>query len=203
VSARDIKHAAFQFLPMTASRAVGFWCCEEAFTQEECDRIDAMARALNFERAGVKGEGDEMRESEGRSSFVSWIGYSPDTEWLYTRLAHHVQYANQMIGGFQLWGFAEALQYSVYPPGVGFDWHSDHGSTPDEPPRPPRKVSFTLQLSREGDYEGGDFEVMRHAASRRRGDMVVFPAFASHRVAPITSGERVSLAGWVCGDEFK
>jgi PKHD-type hydroxylase len=71
----------------------------------------------------------------------------------------------------------------------------------------------TVQLSQEGDYEGGDFEleevqkapdragqrIKALTEARQRGTVLVFPSFLYHRVTPVTSGMRRSLVAWYLG----
>ena len=71
-----------------------------------------------------------------------------------------------------------------------------------------RKLSFSLQLSNDHDYVGGDFQVRNADRSvdealwtrmRQRGSFIVFPSLTVHQVTPVIFGERRSLVGWVLG----
>ena len=62
-------------------------------------------------------------------------------------------------------------------------------------------VSFTLFLSPPEAYAGGEL-VLETAAGEEAfklaaGSLVTYPATMLHRVAPVTSGERLVAAGWV------
>ena len=76
-----------------------------------------------------------------------------------------------------------------------------------------RKLSMTVNLSREDEYEGGNlkFDLGPHnkkryyecIESRKRGSIIVFPSSTYHQVTPITKGIRHSLVMWALGKPFK
>ena len=109
---------------------------------------------------------------------------------------------------------------SVYKLNQFYDWHCDSWVKPYDKPESPdhgkiRKLSVTVSLSDDTDYEGGDFEFdFRNTDSgsnqprlckeiRPKGSVVVFPSFVWHRVKPVTSGTRYSLVIWNLGWPFK
>lgn len=65
-----------------------------------------------------------------------------------------------------------------------------------------RKLSFSVQLSDPTSYRGGDLMIGNHVVSRSQGTMVVFSSLLSHEVAPMLSGTRHALVGWVHGPAF-
>lgn len=87
--------------------------------------------------------------------------------------------------------------FSRYQPGMEYGAHVDDaimgGMRTD--------VSVTVFLSDPGDYEGGEL-VIESAAGEQdvklaAGDAVVYPTTFLHRVAPVTSGERLAAVTWV------
>lgn len=62
-------------------------------------------------------------------------------------------------------------------------------------------VSFTLFLSEPEDYEGGELVIEPSAGEDKiklpAGALYTYPAGTLHRVAPVTSGERLVCVGWV------
>ena len=74
-----------------------------------------------------------------------------------------------------------------------------------------RKLTAIIQLSDGEDYEGGDFEFGLTdkegngliKGNRTKGCLIIFPAFLSHRVTPITKGKRYSIITWMEGDTFR
>ena len=92
------------------------------------------------------------------------------------------------------------LRYDV---GQKFDWHFDV-----MPKEPTRKLGFSLQLSEDTDYEGGDLEIYgvdekSTKQFRTRGALIVFPSYVWHRITPVTKGQRLAMVGWVHGDTFQ
>ena len=70
---------------------------------------------------------------------------------------------------------------------------------------PVRKISMTLLLSPENQFEGGDLEIMAKGqrAPLKQGHAIMFASFLNHRVAPVTRGVRQSLVMWFGGTPFK
>ena len=77
-----------------------------------------------------------------------------------------------------------------------------------------RKLSMTINLSDEEEYEGGNlkFDFGPHSTENRfveckeirpKGSIVVFPSFIYHQVTPIKKGVRYSLVLWSLGLPFK
>jgi PKHD-type hydroxylase len=63
-----------------------------------------------------------------------------------------------------------------------------------------------VQLSASADYDGGNLEFLNAAydpkALRQQGIIVVFPAYFTHRITPVTRGERIAMVGWIHGDSY-
>jgi PKHD-type hydroxylase len=146
-----------------------------------------------------------------RRSNTSWLNYQ-DCAWLYDHLAWIVQQLNGQFYGYDLWGFCEDMQYTVYESDTkGFyDWHQDSMGNSIEnniDKRTPRKFSISLLLSDPNEYEGGDLIIKSGTndivAPRERGIVTAFPSFQTHKVTPVTSGVRKSLVVWVTGPAFK
>ena len=70
---------------------------------------------------------------------------------------------------------------------------------------PVRKISMTVLLSHEDQFEGGDLELMAPGkkTSLKQGHAVMFASFLNHRVAPVTRGVRQSLVMWFGGTPFR
>ena len=67
-----------------------------------------------------------------------------------------------------------------------------------------RKLSTTLALNPESDYEGGEFKIHHTPIDRRvdSGQMICFPSFKVHEVRPVTKGVRASIVWWAHGPDF-
>lgn len=198
-------HAALQFVPVNAMRRQEVVVLTDVLTEEELARLDAGLAPLVLEDARVGPDHENGVDYDVRDSRVAWLAHGEPSAWLYLAMMRGVQRANLFMG-LDVWGFAEPFQYSEYGPGAHYCWHKDSGISQDEAPRPPRKISFTLQLSRPDEYSGGELEFLldtRFTASRGRGDMILFPSHCPHRVNFVDAGLRRSLVGWACGPEFR
>ncbi|QHI36605.1 PKHD-type hydroxylase [Kordia antarctica] len=171
------------------------------FLPHEIDRI------LNFwdDDKTIKATlaGENKHDDELRKSSVMFIDNTPENDWIYKKLASLAITCNNERYWFDLLGFHQELQLTRYSEGDFFDWHMDFG--PGEISA--RKLSMTIQLSDENDYEGGDLQFMINhkivAAPRKKGTIIIFPSFIMHRVTPITKGIRQSIVGWVSGPPYR
>ena len=198
------------FAPREARAYTSHVVLAGAFSPRQCQRIVALGTSLGADDAQLAS--DEPLDDTLRRARVAWIPPEPDTAWLYDKLAALAQRANRSYG-FDLTGFGEDLQYTVYDePGAFYTWHQD-GLTGDVATR---KLAMVVQLSDPSDYEGADLELFDSVADlssdeladanderRRQGTVVAFPAFEYHRVTPLVSGVRRSLVVWVSGPPFR
>lgn len=169
---------------------------EGVFTPEECEKVIAIGQRRPREDARVQSYGNAARVGH-----VAWVDPGPETLWVYQRLATIVAWVNQAFQ-FELLGFADALQYTVYGIGHKFDWHVDIGAGQASN----RKVSITVQLSDESSYEGGGLQFISApdmTMPKSRGTAILFPSYLAHRVADVTDGLRCSLVGWAAGQPFR
>ena len=175
----------------------------DAFSPVECDRLVRMAAEAPSQDARLVGR---ARDHNLRRADLVWVDDLPDTGWVMDRLIDVVRVANRALFDFDLTEFAESPQIARYGAEREghFDWHADIG---DGKLAARRKVTLVVQLSEPGDYRGGALEVMPsgHAieADRSRGAATLFPAFALHRVTPVTEGARLSLTVWAHGPAFR
>jgi PKHD-type hydroxylase len=85
-----------------------------------------------------------------------------------------------------------------------YDWHQDvnwNGQTDID-----RKISITVQLSNENEYDGGNFEfdeLETNTNFKLKGTIIIFPSYLRHRVTPVTSGVRKSLVAWFSGPQWR
>lgn len=179
----------------------------DAFTQEEMDRIEAYGDRLTADRATLLGAPDDQAAADRddvRITRTAWISLGPETKWIYDRMQGVVRALNERTYQFDLSGFSENFQYTIYhgTEGGHYDWHVDQG-----PLHIRRKLSLSLQVSDSSQYEGCDLEFFAgnktETAPRSRGTVVAFPSYVLHRVTPVVSGTRKSLVVWVTGPRFK
>jgi len=137
-----------------------------------------------------------------RNSQQIWL---TDSHWIAGVVSHYASIANRHFG-YDLTGIHQhALQYTVYNAGGFFHWHED------EPPKPTlpevRKLAFSLQLSSEEEYTGGELQIYHCGntffAPKQKGSITFFDARCLHRVRKIKSGIRRALVGWIGGPPWK
>lgn len=178
---------------------------ENGFTDAQIDDIIRIGEALAMNDAVVGGQKQGEDISHLRKSKTSWIKLNDETTWLYDSLAYIARQINGQFYEYDLSGFVEDMQYTVYHGDGGdhYSWHIDKGI----PQLAPRKLSMVLQLTDPSEYVGGDLEFFYSStpmkATKKKGLIYVFPSWMVHRVTPVTSGIRRSLVIWVAGPKFR
>ena len=107
------------------------------------------------------------------------------------------------IGGVLSPEWPTLFEYNV---GGHYGWHTDMFYTETTPIPACRKLSMSVFLNQVGeDYEGGAVEFMGNLGivEANKGDCIVFPAYMTHRVLPVTKGQRNVIVGWLHGESFK
>jgi PKHD-type hydroxylase len=175
-----------------------------AFTPEEMDRIEVTGDVLPLTQAGLMTDIEAKTRDRIRVTRTAWMDGVEENKWIYNRTQQIAMMINAMAYRFDLTGFSERIQYSVYHGSEGghYDWHVDQGPLVTR-----RKLSLTLQLTDPSQYQGGDLQFLAGAetetAPRERGMLVAFPSYGVHRVAPVTAGTRKSLVIWITGPQFR
>ena len=185
-------------LPLPLCKIVREW-----MDQSDTDKI------IEYAHAKVGGL-DEVED--GRSSMVAWLH---ETNWIPSMLQWYIGQVNKRYFGYELVGYDnETVQLTKYDVGDYYDWHIDEQRNPidlmqENSGEFVRKLSFTLQLSGEGEYEGGDLEFLnpmnteeKTTIVKKQGLLTVFDSRIPHRVTKVTSGTRYSLVGWLKGGRF-
>tara|TARA_R110000744_G_scaffold368507_1_gene478415 strand:+ start:4887 stop:5513 length:627 start_codon:yes stop_codon:yes gene_type:complete len=148
------------------------------------------------ERGTVKYSGTNNRD-------IAYIQPNESSHWLYDLLFPLALEANSKHYHFDIDTVTDPIHYVIYPEDEGhLDWHYDVGALGVNR----RKLAMTVQLSDSNDYTGGEFQIMSGGSKgggegvitlpREKGDVMVFPSFLMHRVAPIKSGRRKCLVFW-------
>ena len=195
--------SVYQLLP-SPSLAIGennFSTWENGFTDEQLKRICEIGDNLEFSSASL---GEGVVDNSIRITKTSWIQLNDETTFIYDSLGFITRQLNGQFFDFDLFGFAEHLQYTVYHDnGSKYDWHLDRGMSTFAP----RKLSLVLQLSDPSEYEGGDLELFTGSnpivVTKQRGLVTAFPSFVLHRVTPVTKGTRKTLVAWLTGPKFR
>lgn len=159
-------------------------------------------------KVGSDNEGGQ-EDTSIRNSQVSFIQREQNTDWMFNKFAEITSVINSEHYQFDL-DHISAFQYTTYKEGGFYDWHIDADFKRCFGPNH-RKLGFSLLLSDPSEFTGGEFEIIPGGnpnipvkiENLQQGDLLVFPSFTPHRVAPITSGKRKSLVWWVEGPKFK
>ena len=175
---------------------------EGAFTEQELNWLQDKAKRAE-QNATVGEDGVGVVNANVRRSQVSWLNNSPDTKWLFDKLADVVSKMNAQHFRFDLTGFGETLQLTNYDQSENgmYGWHQDYGGGIS------RKLSMAVQLTDPSEYEGGNLQVLTSSqpqnVRKQRGLIAIFPSYILHQVTPVTQGSRQSLVAWVSGPAFK
>lgn len=180
---------------------------ESGFNDDEINTIKKIAeKYATDEGQVVDPTGKNYSNPQMRSSSIKRLsGSDAELAWVSERLMRIATDANTSLRwNFSIVGFYEMLQLAKYDSEQAghYGQHYDIGSGVEGIGF--RKISVSVQLSDESEYEGGELEVIGFkAAPKKKGGVIVFPSFLMHRVAPVTKGVRESLVGWVAGPPFK
>lgn len=177
------------------------WAALDDFlTPQECDSLQSLVSGT-IAPAKISTEIEGFVDPNLRTSDIGWINGNEASGWLFRRLWEAIGEANHQMFFYDL-QFLEPLQYTVYrAEQQGFyDKHYDWGAGDSGM----RKLSFSIQLSDDVEYSGGDLILYTGdkggvPAPRRRGTIIVFPSWMMHEVTPVTQGVRKSLVGWFQG----
>ena len=172
-----------------------WYMCPQFLTEDELKLIEESVKSQSFEQSSTVGEnGTDYRDSRHK-----WVSF--DETWLYDKIWHWANVANDELWHFDLEGFIDNAQYTCYDmPNGHYDWHLDIlGKDINH-----RKISMICLLGDE--FVGGNVEFktgkMNNLIEIPKGGAVFFPSFYLHRVMHITSGQRKSLVQWVSGNPY-
>ena len=176
------------------------------FSPEQCQDIINMGHQQKAEKAkvGIKNEKEGRYDTKKRVTTISWIPFSalPQMYKVIERTMHQV---NGNHFGYEGMTLTAPAQFTEYPKGGFYDWHMDaEVSCQCEPPV--RKVSMTILLSPQEEFEGGDLEFMTEGnkpPQLLQGQAIFFCSLLRHRVSKVKKGIRRSLVMWFGGPPFK
>jgi len=201
-----------------------YWYFQSVIPPKICDDIIEYGKSQQ-EQIALTGDYDPEKVSEDdikdvskkRKSNVVWM----NDRWIYNEIQPYINLANKNAGWNFEWNHSESCQFTKYGKEQFYDWHCDSWEKPYNRPDDLsrhgkiRKLSVTVSLSDETEYEGGNFEFdFRNNDKgsnqprlckeiRPKGSVVVFPSFVWHRVKPVTSGTRYSLVIWNLGKPWR
>jgi len=173
------------------------------FTPEQCQMIIEAGHKQPREDGQVGGGKGGTVDTKTRLSHISWIPFNVLPE-MYKTLEKVMKQTNGNHFGFEGMQITEPAQFTEYSNGGFYDWHIDSDVECSKEP-PVRKISMTLLLSKDDEFEGGGLELMSEGkfARPKQGHAIFFASFIRHRVVPVTRGTRRSLVMWFGGTPFK
>ena len=158
---------------------------EEYISHQELEK----AKVLHMNRKSA---------DKARSSMIHWMNNEAYKDFLmpiYDIISRNIRMINDGMWRYNYGGYG-VFQYSEYTEGDHFNWHIDQIAVKGES----RKISFSLGISDESEYEGGDlgFKAAEEEDYYKigRGDIIAFPSWMLHKVTPVTKGKRRVLVGW-------
>lgn len=185
----------------------------DLFSSEEIDDIHKVASSFPLEPGLVGGPHPDAPvdnfvgriDHSIRDSELRWMLLNEQSQWIYGKIIDGLKQANENFFHYDLGGM-NTLQYTIY--GGEGGKYGPHVDYPGANILHPRKISISIQLSDEDDYEGGDLllypaNLNPKKCSRKKGDAVFFNSQMIHEVTPVTSGQRSSLVTWVYGPPWK
>ena len=202
------------FAPMAKGSSIVQW--DTNLPEFLCDEITSYYMNNCKPIEGKSKGSDDARKVEAR--------WSLPYDWVPSFLCNYVNLANESFFQYDLralsWTECHHLKYT---PGHYYHWHSDSAPEQTTIVAPPswterhqditeyvRKISFTLQLSDEDEYTGGDVQLIDDCHGRvlvtvpkKKGALVMFDSRIRHRVKPVKTGTRCCLVGWALGPKWR
>jgi len=173
---------------------------DNIFPEKFMNTFHRICKELVFEDSLVGG-GKGTVNKKIRNSDVVFM-FPNELTFAFEKLTNAITQINNNYYKFDIFGFAEGLQFTVYKKNQKYGRHVDRAYKTMT-----RKLSVSVQLSDPKDYKGGDLVIYEgehgFEAKRSQGSITVFPSFVEHEVKPVTKGTRYSLVGWITGKDFK
>ena len=176
------------------------------FTPEQCQDIINLGHQQKSQEAlvGHKDEKEGGYDTKKRITTISWIPFKAMPE-MYQTIDRTMKQVNGNHFGYEGMTITEQAQFTEYPKGGFYDWHMDAEVNCQFEP-PVRKISMTILLSNQSEFEGGDLEFMSEGnkpPQLLQGQAIFFCSMLRHRIAKVKKGIRRSLVMWFGGPPFK
>ena len=176
------------------------------FTPEQCQHIINVGHQQKAQDAkvGHKEKSEGQYNTKMRITTISWIPFTALPE-MYKQIERSMNRVNGNHFGYEGMEISELAQFTEYPKGGFYDWHMDADISGKHEP-PVRKISMTILLSNQSEFEGGDLEFMSEGNKPPQliqGQAIFFCSLIRHRVVKVKKGMRRSLVMWFGGPPFK
>jgi PKHD-type hydroxylase len=187
--------------PVKNDNVLAVMAKEHFLSVDECRKLINLRESLQKIEGMVDSASQALTDYDYRKSDIRWLPLTPDTEWVFAKIRAFVIESNKRYN-FDITGYGEPLQVATYTNQGHYGWHTDLGAEA----RSTRKLSVSIQLSDELEYEGGELEfsgMHNIRPPKSIGTVVIFPSFLVHRVRPVIHGTRHSLVAWIHGSSFR
>lgn len=170
---------------------------EDFLSPSECKLIVQQMPEKKLEQNKVAEGGVENLSV--RSSRSCGLDLNEKTKWIFQKIEECVTQINTETYRFQMNGIRDAVQLIEYNIGCFYSPHMDSGNLQFSR----RKLSISIQLTDESEYEGGELEFYCNGqASKKQGCMIIFPSYLYHEIKKITRGVRRSVVAWIDGNPY-
>ncbi len=149
--------------------------------------------------AKVHEKGDEIEQTTVRDATIYYID---EKQTRLYQILNKIAFSANKYFKYDITGIEKAQIIHYKAPSNGYEYHLDIGP---EGTAATRKISMSLLLNE--DYEGGEicFRSSEHESCTRpkMGEVVAFSSFLSHKVKPVTKGDRYVVVAWFNGPPFR
>ena len=183
-----------------------YWYWNSVFNKKQIKKINSFV-LKNFDSLESPEKGAHDKSGKPlKSSSVKVIAWNKIKPLLFD-LQNRLYYINREHFGYDLYPKEDmsGCLFNVYceKNKGGYGWHYDESSNPCSD----IKLTTIINLS-DKKYEGGQLELFRNEPMlvkelNKPGSVVMFKSAISHRVLPITKGERKTLVFFMEGPRFK
>lgn len=168
-------------------------------SQEEIDLfLDYLVEAKGIV-AKVNDQGEKIEKREIRDATIYYID---EKQTRLYQILNKIAYSANKYFKYDINGIEKAQIIHYKAPSNGYEYHIDIG--PDGTAAH-RKISMSLLLNEE--YEGGEIcfrSSEKESCTRpKMGEVVLFSSFLSHKVKPVTTGDRYVVVAWFTGPPFR
>ena len=167
--------------------------------REEVDLFLDYLVETDPEPAKIHDQGENTEKKAVRDAEIRFI--DQNQERLY-RILNKIAVSANKYFKYDINGIEKAQIITYKAPSSGYQYHMDIGP---EGTAANRKISMSLLLN--DDFEGGEicFRYNENEMCKRpeTGEAVIFSSFLSHKVKPITKGERFVVVAWFTGPPFR
>ena len=192
------------------------YVASKCFTDEDIEKVKNRLDTNKWKEATVYSDrGDNLFidpntiDTTGRKAKSQYLLPNQQDGHPFPQITHIISDINNNYWNYDLRyiTFADdAPAIFKYELGGKHSWHIDCSPT-----QATRKLAYSIQLSDSSDYEGGDLEFFDGDEKgnkvppeiRKKGSIIVFAAFAWHRITPITKGIRYAMVGWIHGPSYR